>query len=277
MRSAAVWMVLVAAVAGCKEKSAKSTKESTTGRSNAGKTKHPNAAAALPDACNSGGPTVVHVRTRDGVELEGDLYSAGKKGGAAAILLHMIPPNNDRKNFPRALIDRLVEAEITVLNIDRRGAGGSKGKPIDAYRGPKGKLDAQAAYELIAAHPCKLDRRRIVWIGASNGTTTALDFTVAAKTHPKYEWPRAMVLLSGGHYTEKQHKLDDHRDLLETIPMLFLYPRSERSWNEALEQERAPIWTFEEIEGRDHGTKLFDRRPEVVDTVVGFAVRTVKT
>ena len=43
--------------------------------------------------------------------------------------------------------------------------------------------------------------QRIAVVGASNGTTTALDFAVYASTDPKVPFPSALVFLTGGTYT----------------------------------------------------------------------------
>ena len=170
-----------------------------------------------------------------------DLYSAGKVGGPAAVLLHMIPPHNTRKNYPKRFIESLVERGVTVLNLDRRGAGRSGGKAKDAYLGAAGRLDAKAAFLLLARHPCKLDQRRVAFIGASNGTTTALDFSLLATRQPELEWPRALVLLTGGSYTEKQTRISEHRELFGSIPMLFVYSDRERNWSVGLKSDKAAV------------------------------------
>jgi hypothetical protein len=71
-------------------------------------------------------PAVVSFITDDGVKLEADDYPTGEGLGASVVLLHMIPPANDRKNYPQTFIDALVEKKIRVLNVDRRGRGGRR-------------------------------------------------------------------------------------------------------------------------------------------------------
>lgn len=120
---------------------------------------------------------VVRPSTDDGVELVADLYTTGTTGAPAVILLHMIPPQNDRANYPAGFIEALRARGLTVLNLNRRGAAGSGGVAKEAYKGDKGWLDVKAARDLLLAHPCAPPRHRVALVGASNGTTSALDFT----------------------------------------------------------------------------------------------------
>ena len=224
--------------------------------------------AGPPASCVPGDPEVVRFTTDDGLMLEGDLYLSGRMNGATAVLLHMIPPFNDRTNYPRELIDELVRRCITVLNVDRRGAGGSEGVAADAYMGPNGALDAKGAVEYLLAHSSAPDPLRTSVVGASNGTTTALDFmvfTVAART---LEDPAAIVLLSGGDYTENQNTIADTS--LDTIPTQFVYPESERAWNAAIEVDAPSLWQFREYTPGAHGTGVFGTNPEAVGDVADF-------
>ena len=223
-------------------------------------------------ACQGDGTAkVVTFDAEDGQKLEGDLYLGGKANAGAVVLLHMIPPNNTRANYPKAFIDRLLAKCLTVLNIDRRGAGGSTpGTAVDAYTGPKGKLDAKAAYALLKAHSCPVDMKKIVFIGASNGTTTALDFTVLASTDDTLELPAGLVFLTGGAYTETNTRIADHRTLLDPLPIFFVYSKAERAWSAGFESGKGAGWTFKEYDPGDHGTRLFTAAPQSMDDVADW-------
>src|SRR5262245_51857736 len=117
----------------------------------------PPATAADAGACAPGETANVMLVTEDGLTLQGDFYATGAVGGPGAVLLHMIPPQWNRTSYPRAFIDELVASGISVLNLDRRGAGGSAGVAVDAYLGPNGKLDVEAAVGYLAAHACAID------------------------------------------------------------------------------------------------------------------------
>jgi pimeloyl-ACP methyl ester carboxylesterase len=239
----------------------------------------PDAAAPNP-ACRGSTKQTVTLTTDDGVKLEADLYLSGEANGPAAVLLHMIPPHHDRKNYPETFIKALTGRGLSVLNLDRRGAGGSGGKPREAYRGPKGKLDAKAAYDYLSAHACPVDTGRIVYVGASNGTTTALDFAVYAAAEDAILVPRGLVFLTGGSYTEAQSKFSKHRPVLDTMPILFVYSAAESKWSVSKSKNPAPAWKFVEVEGlskaRGHGTKVLSAKPEIVDTVAMYIDEVVK-
>jgi hypothetical protein len=221
--------------------------------------------------CTAAGPTVVHFPTDDGLQLEADLYTTGQTGGPAAILIHMIPPSNDRTNFPPAFIADLTGNGLSVLNFDRRGAGGSQGNPMDAYLGPNGKLDAKGARDFLAAHPCGFDLHRLVIIAASNGTTTAVDYTVLTASDASLETPRALVFLTGGTYTEAQNTISDQRATFEPIPMLFVFSTEERAWSAGYEPGAPSGWMFKEYNPGAHGVGMFMVQPTSMQFVADFA------
>jgi hypothetical protein len=233
---------------------------------------------ALPDAaanpaCAASGKQTVNFTTDDTIKLEADLYLGGGTDGPAVVLLHMVPPSNDRTNYPQAFIDALTKKKITVLNVDRR-------KTQDAYQGPKGKLDAKAAYDYLAAHACPIDLTRVVFIGASNGTATALDFTVHAAAQAALKTPRGLVFLTGGGYTEAQNKIVDNLTLLKTLPILFVYSTVEATWSSGFKTGGGTDWEFLEYSGvtqnSGHGTLIFGSKPESIDAVATFVEKAVK-
>lgn len=219
---------------------------------------------------------VVTMTADDGQKLEGDLYRSGSAGGPAAVLLHMVPPSNTRTNYPAAFIEALVAKGLTVLNLDRRGAGGSTpGTPVDAYVGPKGKLDAKAAHDFLAAQACPIDTSRIVYVGASNGTTTALDFAVYAAGEATVASPRALVFLTGGGYTETNNQIAAQRTILDALPILFVYSKAERAWSVQYEAGKAASWLFKEYDPGDHGTLMFGAAPASIGDVADFVAAAV--
>jgi hypothetical protein len=216
------------------------------------------------------GASVVHFVTDDALTLEADDYSTGEVGGPGVVLLHMDPPDNDRKNYGTAFIDAVLQKQIHVLNVDRRGAGGSQGDPQDAYLGGKGKLDAKAAMEFLANGGCAVDPFRIAIVGASNGTTTALDYTIYASSVTSVPFPSALVFLSGGPYTETQNAISDYHQVLDGEPILFVFPTVESAWNQTYEVGAPSAWVFAEYDPGAHGTLMFTAAPESIDKVASF-------
>ena len=230
-----------------------------------------------PPACPAAGVEVVTFETADGLTLEADLHRTGTTVSPAVILLHMIPPGNDRTNYPLSFREELREAGFTVLNVDRRGAGGSEGVAADAYQGPNGKLDAAAAVSALSALPCPPDLSRLSIIGASNGTTTALDYALhAAESAEEDPVPHAMVFLTGGPYTENQNELGAvlENPELDEVPILFVYPEDEATWSESY-KDTAAHWTHKSYEQSGHGTHLFDSAPVSMTDVTQWLVDTL--
>jgi pimeloyl-ACP methyl ester carboxylesterase len=214
----------------------------------------------------------VTVPTSDNIALQADYYPSGIVDGPAVVLLHMIPPHFDRSSYPKPFIDKLLTAGFSVINLDRRGAGGSKGKASDAYDGTGGSLDVQAAVTFLAAQQCKFASDRLVLIGASNGTTSVYDYAIAASKSATLVRPSAMILLSPGDYTENQNKFALAVSTFATMPMLFAFPHEEAAWNKKVQANATASWKFKEYTPGAHGTKLFDSDPSSMSEVVSFAV-----
>jgi len=204
---------------------------------------------------------VVTLSTRDGVELVGDVY-AGEPGSAGVVLLHMTPSGPwNRGDWPASFISKLTDEGWSVLAIDRRGAGESGGDPVDAYEGEAGRYDVEAAV-------IELDRRGvgpIALIGASNGTTSALDYAVWAGSEG-LPVPVALGMMTGGSYTENQNPMSDLGD----TPTVFTYSTAERDWSVEQQAIAADSWVFEEYPNGAHGTQMFDVAPEVEDDLAAF-------
>lgn len=214
-------------------------------------------------ACEAG-RSVVSFETSDGVKLEADLSVAGPDT-RPVVLLHMIPPSNDRSNYPAPFIEALESRQLTVLNLDRRGAGGSEGVAREAYEGPKGARDVAAAVGFLGSLPCNLAMAELVVVGASNGTTSALDHAVGQATAPR------LVFLTGGGYTENQTDLSAVR---ERIPELHLVwgrdERPARTWAEGFRAGAPAGWAFSEFSPGAHGTRIFGPNPEAIETVANW-------
>ncbi|MEZ4268541.1 MAG: hypothetical protein R3F39_19420 [Myxococcota bacterium] len=229
--------------------------------------------AISPVACAEALERVVTFQTDDGQTLAADFHPTGTANGPAVVLFHMIPPGNDRTNYPADFRSLLVSRGIAVLNVDRRGAGASSGKAIDAYQGPNGKLDVKAAMAFLATAPCPIDMNRVGLIGASNGTTSVLDYTVYAATDPTSPAPAALVFLTGGTYTENQNSINANLELLSPLPLLFVYASNEATWSKAFELIGSMAWRFEQYTPGGHGTQMFGIQPKspamVVDWLVG--------
>lgn len=203
--------------------------------------------------CPTVDPEVVTFRTEDGVELEAAFFAAPTTGRPAVVLFHMIPPSNTRANYRRPFIDQLVTQCINVLNVDRRGAGGSGGVAGEAYEGPGGASDARAAFDFLLTHEAAPSPTRMAMVGASNGTTSLNDY--ASLDTPPASLVAA-VLLSGGGYTENQHSMAESG--LRGLPALFVYPASEAAWNNGVEENTEPAWRFMSHTASAHGTRMLD-------------------
>ncbi len=214
------------------------------------------------DAADEGCGTdweVVNFGTEDGVILEADWKPAANANAGAVILFHMIPPSNDRTGYPLRVRDAFAAEGVAVLNVDRRGAGGSSGNFEDAYIGLGGLFDMQAAvaYVLDAARECDVDRDKLVLVGASNGTTSVHDYTVAHRDG--FPMPAANIFMSPGGYTEGNNAFPTQQadwpvDL--SLPYLWLYPTSE-PWSDSYIADAPASWRFVE-DGAAHGTSMFD-------------------
>lgn len=210
---------------------------------------------------------VVTVPTSDGLNLAAD-HCPAKDGAPVVVLLHMIPPHHDRTNYPAAFRTMLVEAGIEVLNLDRRGGGDSHGDPKQAYTGPHGVKDVQAALDWLGTHS-KANLESWGCVGASNGTTTCLDYAVHALDSEGLRGPSALVFMTGGKYTENQNVLAG--SAVQNLPVLFTYNAQEAEWSES-QKKSAPedIWRWSAYEPGGHGTRVFESNPESMQDVIRF-------
>ena len=190
---------------------------------------------------------VIPLSTRDGLTLQADYHPASAQGRPGVVLLHMIPPQNDRSNWPSAFVDTLVARDWSVLNVDRRGAGGSEGSPTDAYEGEAGRYDVEAAVQRLVD-----DGYGPVGImGASNGTTSMIDYAAWA-TGEGLTRPVVLAYLTGGTYTEGQTPMTEVADL----PSVFACQTTENAWTEVQRSLDPGTWAFHEYPGAGHGTQM---------------------
>jgi hypothetical protein len=206
---------------------------------------------------------VIQLTTSDGVDLVADYYPSETEGASAVILLHMIPPNWDRTSWPDTFISALGDKGWAVIVPDRRGAGDSGGLASEAYTGAKGKYDAEACVQRVVDD----GYGDIAIIGASNGTTTTLDYTLWSLTdETDLPTPVALGFMTGGGYTEGQNSMSD----LGVLPSIFTYSTEEKGWSVDQQALSHDEWMFNEYPDGSHGTQMFNSKPEVSDDLVGF-------
>ena len=208
------------------------------------------------DVACGGDEVVVELTTADAVTLRADLLPAAAAGQGAVVLFHMKPPGYHRGNWPPHVRAAIGAEGVTVLNVDRRGAGESEGTAEEAYEGPGALRDMEAAVRLLTddALGCAVDPTRLVLVGASNGTTAVMDYAVAHDA--ALPDPAALIWMSPGTYTENQNAIADHRATLDAAPILWLYPTTE-PWSSDFATGAPQSWSFVE-RGEQHGTKMFD-------------------
>jgi pimeloyl-ACP methyl ester carboxylesterase len=277
--SAYVVATLMLVTAGCHQsRSAPNTQAQPTTALPTPPQTVPSGAATPPAACSTMKRANVVFKTDDGVTLQADYYPSDHAQGAAVILLHMIPPNWDRSSYPSVFIDQLIAAGFSVLNVDRRGAGGSGGIATEAYVGAGGALDVKAAVGFLAAQPCRFADQKLVIVGASNGTTSALDYAVLAqRATPSGTAPvAALVFLSPGPYTEKQNPFATAATLFKTTPILFMFPDTEAAWPRQFQTGAPAAWQFLRFDKGAHGTSMFEVRPVAMENVVSFIAGAVR-
>ncbi len=228
----------------------------------------------LPAASLAAPPCeVVSLKTSDGLTIQADHCPAGVDGAPVVVLLHMIPPHHDRSNYPPAFRAALQDAGFSVLNVDRRGAGKSEGVAKDAYTGPKGKLDVAAARAFLAQAEPSADLSRWACVGASNGTTSCLDYTAWASVEEPASMPKALVFLTGGEYTETNTALKSSPAV--GLPVLFTFNAQEKAWSES-HRGGGDAWQHRSYDPGGHGTKVFKPNPEAMKDVVDFLAASIR-
>jgi pimeloyl-ACP methyl ester carboxylesterase len=219
--------------------------------------------------CELPGRLAVTLQTRDGVSLSADHYPAAA-GRPGVVLLHMHPGGNDRTNWPCGFIESLQGRDWAVVVPDRRGTGGSGGEVEDAFQGEFGRYDVEAAVALLS----KAEVGPMAVLGASNGTTSMIDYLVWAPGEGLAQ-AAASGFLSGGAYTENQTEMSAVAAL--GIPSVFAYPTSEAQWADAQAARAVEGWSFLEYPEGDHGTRLFDSSPGITEDLLTFLAGSLET
>ena len=105
----------------------------------------------------------------------------------------------------------------------------------------------------------------LVLMGASNGTTSVLDYSVwaAAEGHTV---PSAVAFLTGGTYTVANNDMED----LPATTALFTYSTAEKAWSERQMDLDPGSWTFSEYADGDHGTLMFAAEDGFTEDLAGW-------
>lgn len=211
------------------------------------------------DAACGAAEVEVAFDTTDGVRLVADWRPASTAGGPALVLFHMVPPANDRTNYPPRVREALHAKGWSILNVDRRGAGDSGGDVTQATGDPQARLDLEAAVRwlLDPGRACAVDPEALVFVGASNGTTALFDY--ALDHDPALPLPASMVYLSPGTYTIQHHgasKAELGSTWRIQLPILWLYPSTE-PFSLDFVADAPGAWEFVE-RGTEHGARMFD-------------------
>ena len=210
------------------------------------------------------GVEVVSNTTRDDVTLAAE-YNGASAGRPGIVLLHMIPPQWSRHDWPDEFLEQLNAHDYHVLPIDRRGAGDSGGVAEDAYEGEAGRYDVEASVEFLIANGAT----EVGILAASNGTTSLVDYTVWASGEGLPE-PAAAAYLTGGSYTENQTDMEEVA--ARSVPSTFAFSTDEREWSVEQEALDPGVWSWLEYPDGAHGTRMFDAAPEVADDLDAFFV-----
>lgn len=198
--------------------------------------------------------------TRDGVALVADTWSA-EAGASAVVLLHMTPAGGwNRTDWPADFVASLADRGWWVVALDRRGAGESGGVAEDAFVGEGGRYDVEATTLWLEQQGAG----DIAVLGASNGSTSALDYALWAGEAGAPE-PVALGFMTGGSYTENQNAVADL-----TLPAVFTYSTDERDWSVQQQADAPASWVFLEYPEGAHGTHMFAAEPTVADDLITF-------
>lgn len=200
--------------------------------------------------------------TTDGVHLVADSYPASAAARPGIVLLHMNPVAFDRTDWPASFLEILHERDWNVIVPDRRGAGESDGDAETAANTEAGMYDVEASVRYLRT---EASAGEVVLLGASNGTTSAVDYVAHAEDEG-WTSPIALGFMTGGAYTEHNNPVTVVGDL----PAIFTYSTAERDWSVGQQGIADDVREFHEYPAGDHGTKMFAAAPEVADDLVSW-------
>ncbi len=208
----------------------------------------------------------------DGVRIVADYYPPRSKGNASAPIVIMLHQYPSTRSSWRPLVPRFYEAGYAVLAPDLRGHGGSvqpKSMNLEKGRESRDPKHYRAAYQdLLGAYAWlrgreEVDRSRFALVGASIGTSVALDYAARDKSVD------VVVCLSPG---PNYFGVDSTRDIAHYAPrpVLLISPSNERERSQTL-GKLATSATVKIIDDTtEHGTFMFSKVPGIEKTVFEF-------
>lgn len=202
----------------------------------------------------------------DGFTLKGTLHSTGR-GGPGILLLHQC-------NADRAIYDdlgtMLSTAGYTVLALDFRGFGGSKGGAYTDFASQRQKItelmpgDVEAALKFLVSQGT-VNPRALAVVAGSCGVNQAIG---AARRH---EQIRTLVLLSGGTDADGEA----HIKSAASLPILGV--ASEEDTDAAASIKKIVSLSshqssrVEMLKDAGHAASMFEKQPELqADIVIWF-------
>lgn len=202
----------------------------------------------------------------DGFTLKGTLHSTGR-GGPGILLLHQC--NADRGIYD-VLGTMLSTAGYTVLAVDFRGFGGSKGGEYTDFASKRQKLvelmpsDVDAALKFLTSQST-VNPRALGAVAGSCGVTQAIG---AARRH---EQIRTLVLLSGGTDAEGEA----HIKSAANLPILGVASEEDTSAAASIKKilGLSPHQSsrVDMLKDAGHAASMFEKQPELqADIVIWF-------
>lgn len=210
------------------------------------------------------------LKAKDGVEIVGDYYAAGKTDAPALVLLHMMPA--DRNSY-KTFAQKAKEAGFQSLAIDLRGHGESinfeKGKldykKFHDKEHQESILDVGAAVEFFEKRG--VGESDISFVGASIGANLALVYIAG---NPEFK--KAVLLSPGLDYRGIETapfagKLKENQFIFLAAAEGDVYSAesARKLFDIAKSKKEVKIYG-----GSEHGTNMFKTNPELMDEIVEF-------
>jgi pimeloyl-ACP methyl ester carboxylesterase len=237
-------------------------------------------------------PRVLGLTASDGVILKASYFAAGRPG-PGMLLLHQ--GNRQREDWDR-LAEALARAGINTLTLDMRGFGESGGSKPDHQTAQERSLaEEQTASDLDAAFQALLSQPGVRRNDIGLGGAGALGVNNAVRTAARHRAEvKSLVLLSGETFQDGLRFLGRASDLPELFvvanddeypptveAMEWLYARASSGGKTFIRYPgaKAPWKGFESAPWLpatgSHGTDLFSRHPELVDTIARWSRTTL--
>lgn len=212
----------------------------------------------------------VELKTEDNVAIVGGYYSPENASSRGLLLLHMMPA--DRASW-RIFAEKMQAKGFHVLAIDLRGHGESQGGP-DGYKRfsdsghQASRWDAEAGADFLRTRGAA----EIYLGGASIGANLALQYLAE---HPE---ANAAFLLSPG-LDYRGAKTKPAAEALRAGQAVFYAASQDDSYSAETVKElfaATPSGAGKELKMFDlagHGTAIFEREPEFMETIAAWLVR----